>query len=43
MAGFSGYLAFTGALAEQANIALWQKATFSEYLCRYRWSYYWIC
>ena len=30
MAGFSWYMAFTVTLAEQANIALWQKAT----LCR---------
>ena len=30
MAGFSGYMTFTGTLAEQGNIALWQKAT----LCR---------
>ena len=30
MAGFSGYMAFTGTLIEQANNALWQKAT----LCR---------
>ena len=39
---FSAYLTFTGTLAEQANIALWQKATFRENLCRYRWSYYWM-
>ena len=30
MAPVSGYIAFTGTLIEQANIALWQKAT----LCR---------
>ena len=30
MAAFSGYMAFTGTLAEQANNAQWQKAT----LCR---------
>ena len=32
MASFSGYMAFTGALIEQANNALWQKATFRENL-----------
>ena len=42
MAGFSWYMAFTGALAEQANNALWQKAAFRKNRCRYRWSYYWI-
>ena len=43
MAGFSGYMTFTGTLAEQANNALWQKATlYREKFCRYRWSYYWI-
>ena len=30
MAAFSRYMAFAGTLAEQANNALWQKAT----LCR---------
>ena len=30
MAAFSGYMAFAETLAEQANIAQWQKAT----LCR---------
>ena len=43
MTSTSAYLTFTGTLAEQANIALWQKATLCrENLCRYRWSYYWI-
>ena len=32
MAAFSGYMAFTGTLAEQANNELWQKATFRENL-----------
>ena len=32
MAGFSGYMAFTGTLIEQANNALWRKATFRENL-----------
>ena len=40
---FSAYLTFTGTLAEQANIALWQKATlYREKFCRYRWSYHWM-
>ena len=43
MAAFSGYMAFTGTLAEQANNALWRKATLCrEKFCRYRWSYYWM-
>ena len=43
MTSTSAYLTFTGTLAEQANIALWQKATlYSEKFCRYRWSYYWM-
>ena len=36
MTSTSAYLTFTGTLAEQANNALWQKATFRENLCRYR-------
>ena len=43
MTSTSAYLTFTGTLAEQANIALWQKATlYREKFCRYKWSYYWI-
>ena len=32
MTAFSGYMAFTVTLIEQANIALWQKATFRDNL-----------
>ena len=32
MTSTSAYLTFTGTLAEQANNALWQKATFRENL-----------
>ena len=32
MTAFSGYMAFTVTLAEQANTAQWRKATFRENL-----------
>ena len=43
MTSTSAHLAFTGTLIEEANNALWQKATlYREKFCRYRWSYYWM-
>ena len=43
MTSNSANLAFTGTLIEEANNALWQRATgYKEKLCRYRQGYYWM-